>query len=143
MKTNYAYVDGSFNPDARVYGGGGFIVDQNEKITYFKVHEMHPGMASMRNVAGEIIAVLKCLHIAFYELHMRDITIYHDYDGIAKWVTGEWKTKNKFTKRYVQQVKNFMSSGMKIAFEHVKGHSGDPDNEIADRMAKEAVGIFK
>ncbi len=30
---------------------------------------------------------------------------------------------------------------MKINFEHVKGHSGIEGNELADRLAKEAVGL--
>lgn len=145
MKTKaYAYVDGSFNPETRVYGAGGFIdKGTGEDRIKFITSGLHPGKATMRNVAGEIEGVLYVLRLAFDKLGIRAITIFHDYDGLEKWVSGEWKCKNKYSKKYVQDVKKFISLGMEIYFEHVKGHSGNQDNEIADRLAKEAVGIFK
>ena len=33
--------------------------------------------------------------------------------------------------------------GLKITYNHVKGHSGNPGNEEADTLAKIAVGLIK
>ena len=69
------------------------------------------------------------------------IAIYHDYEGIAKWCLGLWKTNKEGTKAY----KAFYEEARKeieIRFVKVTGHSGDTYNEMADRLAKEALGLL-
>ena len=52
---NYAFIDGSFNPATRVYGCGGFLIDHLGKKHIIQKNGNDPGMAKMRNVAGEIL----------------------------------------------------------------------------------------
>ena len=47
----YAFVDGSFNPVTNVYGYGGFLFYNNEKVI-LQCAGYDEEMASMRNVAG-------------------------------------------------------------------------------------------
>ena len=51
---NYAFVDGSFNSATSVYGYGGFLVTKGERHV-ISGSGNDPQMASMRNVAGEVL----------------------------------------------------------------------------------------
>lgn len=140
MKRNYAYVDGSFNPVTKVYGCGVILVDRDGKKHHIKHSGNDPENAKMRNVAGEILGaslvILKAL-----ELGMSKLTIFYDYEGIAKWPLQEWKCKKPATKAYAITVWTAMHEGLRIYFKHVKAHSGVEENELADKLAKEAVGL--
>ena len=72
------------------------------------------------------------------EAGIKSITIYHDYEGIAKWCTGEWKTKKVWTKKY-KAFYDEISKDLEVEFIKVRGHSGDRFNEMADKLAREAL----
>ena len=93
----------------------------------------------MRNVAGEIKGAEAAMQYAL-DHGIREIAIYHDYEGIAKWCLGEWKTNNAGTKAY-KAFHNKAKSRVKIRFVKVAGHSGNKYNDMADKLAKEALGI--
>ena len=137
-ETPFAYVDGSYNIKTKVYGYGGFLSINGER-EYIQGNGNDEEMTSMRNVAGEILGAIAAIQKAL-ELGLKELTIYYDYEGIEKWATGKWKTNKVATKQYAKyckEVENFIS----LNFVHVKGHTGVEGNEIADKMAKEAVGV--
>lgn len=137
-KENYAYVDGSFNESAGIYGYGGFLMRGEEKYILQGSGD-DPEMASMRNVAGEILGSMAAVRKAI-ELGIDELTVYYDYLGIEMWATGAWKRNKKGTIAYYEYMQ---SARQRIAlhFVKVKGHSGVDGNEEADRLAKTAVGI--
>ena len=115
-----AYVDGSYN-----IATNEFSYDKN--------------LASMRNVAGEIKGAEAAMKYAL-ENGYKSIAIYHDYEGIARWCLGEWKANKDGTKAYkayFDSIKNHIN----IRFVKVKGHSNDRYNDMADILAKEALGL--
>lgn len=138
---NYAFIDGSFNNKTKTYGCGGFLVDQYGKKTFFKNSGQNQDVAKMRNVAGEILGAMHVVKLA-YDLGMKELTIFHDYEGIAAWPLGKWKCTKKETKYYSSYIKKFMDFGMKIYFFHVKSHNGNAENEEADRLARAAVELL-
>ena len=75
------------------------------------------------------------------KLGMKKLTIFHDYEGTAAWVLGKWKCKKPETRRYAMVMWKAMDAGLRIYFNHVKGHSGNWGNDEADQLAKLAVGL--
>ncbi len=141
MKKNYAFIDGSFNPKTNVYGCGGFLIDQYGKKHIIQKTGSLPNMIKMRNVAGEILGAMEIVKLA-YKIGMKKITIYYDYEGIKKWVTGTWKCRKKETRDYAEYIWSIMELGLRIYFVHIKSHSGNDKNDEADQLAKLAVGII-
>ena len=66
------------------------------------------------------------------------LTIVHDYQGIASWCTGEWKTNKEGTKAYKAYFDS-LKDKIIIHFQKVKGHSGDEYNDLADELAKSVI----
>lgn len=136
--TAVAYVDGSYNIKTKIFGCG-VVIFYDGKDTTFSKSFSDPEMAVMRNVAGEIegakLAMQYCL-----DNNIEEIDIYYDYEGIEKWCSGAWKTNKQGTIAY-KQFYNEAIKNVKVNFIKVKGHSGDKYNDMADRLAKDAVGI--
>lgn len=131
-----AYVDGSYNAETGFFAYGAIILE-NGKETRLSGKSDDKELAQMRNVAGEIFASAAAMKYA-KENGLKAITIYHDYEGIAKWCTGEWKTSKKGTaayRAYYDGIKNDVD----IKFVKVKGHSGDKYNDLADSLAKSEI----
>ena len=94
---------------------------------------------------------LKILFIALKDLDAESkINLYTDSkyvkEGITSWING-WK-KNNWTNSNKKDVKNkdlwieldILSQKHNITWNWVKGHSGNIENDIADKLATEAIG---
>lgn len=133
-----AYVDGSYHNGTGEFSYGVVILRDGQEICYREKYN-DAELASMRNVAGEIKGAECAMRYAVDE-GLDKITIVHDYEGIARWCLGEWKTNKEGTKSY-KAYYDSIKNRVKITFQKVKGHSGDHYNDMADKLAKEALGI--
>lgn len=133
-----AYVDGSFS-SGKIFGCGCTILKDGEVIAEISKAYEDEELATMRNVAGEIKASELAMQYAL-DNGYTSLSIYHDYQGIASWCLGEWKTNKAGTIAY-KQFYDDIKDKLKVHFIKVKGHSGDEYNEMADRLAKKALGI--
>lgn len=134
-----AYVDGSYNIATKEFSYGMVILRDSKEYTFNKKFD-DKDLASMRNVAGEIKGAQAAMAYAVEE-GLKEITIYYDYAGIAFWCLGDWKANKEGTiayKEYYDSIKGLV----KVNFVKVKGHSGDKYNDMADALAKEALGII-
>lgn len=125
------YVDGSFIAGKTGYG---FAIVKDGNV----VCEGSGGVdsdGSHRQVSGEIEAVRKAVKWCG-ENSVNEIEIYYDYEGVASWPLGKWKTNIDLTKKYAAFVRD---SGIKIKWTKVKAHSGDRFNDLADKLAKKGA----
>lgn len=138
--TVYIYVDGSYNQDTNQYGYGVYMKKENSDF-----EQIYTGSDTCvekgRNVEGEVSAATVGL-LKAKELGFKDVVVCYDYEGIAKWGLGQWKTNKGYTTRYATFVKNlFEKEGMQIVFHHTKGHTGNKGNEYVDKLAKIACDV--
>ncbi len=133
-----AYVDGSYyHPDRRF--SCGVVLFWKGREFHFKEAYSDPDLASMRNVAGEIKGAQNAMEYCLKH-GISSLCIFHDYEGIAKWCEGQWEAKKEGTRAYRDFYRR-ASEKLNITFRKVKGHSGDTWNDLADRLAKEALGL--
>lgn len=135
--TAIAYVDGSFKEKDMAYGSGVVYMTKNGIEEFYERYE--DSFACHRNVSGEVKASELAIQKAI-EDGKEKIYIYHDYQGISSWAEGEWKANNELTKSYKAFIENAKKK-IEIHFVKVKGHSNDKYNDLADKLAKKAVGI--
>lgn len=137
-KIAVAYVDGSYHNGTKEFSYGAVIAYDGEEF-HFSEKVEDPSLVSMRNVAGEIKGSECAMRFAL-EHNCEKVYIYHDYEGIAKWCLGEWKTNKEGTKAY-KKFYDSIKDKIEIQFVKVKGHSNDRYNDLADKLAKQALGI--
>ena len=134
--TAVAYVDGSYNVATGEYSCGVVFLYEGKEETMAQKGEDEE-LAQMRNVAGEILGSQLAMELAV-KRGIRKIKIYHDYQGIASWCLGEWKTNKEGTKAY-KKYYDSVQGKLQVTFVKVKGHSGDHYNDMADELAKSVI----
>lgn len=132
-----AYIDGSFSKKNGVYGYGGFIED-GDRIHIIQGTGSDPEYITERNIAGELIGTLAILHKA-QRLGLPEINLVYDYAGIENYINGSWTAKTPLALYYAQYM-DLQADFTKYNFIKVAGHTGIEGNELADYLAKEAVG---
>lgn len=133
-----AYVDGSYDHSQLSYAYGCVLVLADEVIT-LNGRGDEEEYVTMRNVAGEILGSEQAVNWAL-EHGYQAVTIYYDYEGIEKWANGIWKANKPGTKRYQAFIAQKREE-IDIFFEKVAAHTGVEYNELADQLAKEALGL--
>jgi ribonuclease HI len=127
------YVDGSYRNGIVSYGA--IILKNSSEIK--RMAGIVNGYAEMNQVAGEIYAAIEAIKWCESN-NINEISVFYDYDGIRKWATGEWKTKNSLTKEYQKFIQG---TQLKINWHKVDSHSGNFWNEETDKLAKVASEI--
>lgn len=130
MKRYKAYTDGSYRNDKATWG---FVVTDGRKalVTDSGMVTKVDATTNGRQVVGELAAVMRV--VLWAKRNNAKVLIYHDYKGISKWCTGEWKAKKPVTQKYVQFMRKHKD--YVVGFVKVKGHSGDRFNNMADNLA--------
>lgn len=134
-----AYVDGSYHAADGRFSYGMVLLKNGEPLTFCKDFTDEE-LAGMRNVAGEIKGAEAAMRYAVEQGYTK-LYIYHDYEGIAKWCQGAWKTNKEGTKAY-KAYYDSIQDRLQVVFVKVAAHTGDTYNEMADKLAKEALGLL-
>ncbi len=82
-----AFCDGSFSDELNAYSFGIVLIDLDRCEYTLNETDKTPEFLSARNVSGEVFGAL--CSIAWAASHgYKKLKIYHDYEGISKWITG-------------------------------------------------------
>lgn len=133
----YAYIDGSFSKKNQRYGWGGFIF-LSGGYHIIQGTGNTPEYLREWSQAGELIGTLQVMFKA-KKLGIREINLYFDCASIEKYIDGSWSAKSPLA-IYYRDTMDLCSGDVKVHFIKIKGHAGIEGNEIADYLAKEAVG---
>lgn len=133
-----AYVDGSYDKTTGAFSYGMVLFCDGQELHFSKKYN-DSALAEMHNVAGEIKGAEAAMQYCL-DHDIESIAIYHDYEGIAKWCNGDWQAKKPGTIAYAEFYRK-ASAKVRIQFVKVRGHSGDTYNDMADQLAKSALGI--
>ncbi len=131
----YVYVDGSYI-DGK-YSWGMAIYKGNVLVDTFNGVGTSQDASELHNVAGEIEGAMQAAKWA--KENNKRIILCHDYIGLSQWALGYWKTNKDLTKYYAAFMKPYLHL---INFKKVTGHTGVIGNELADKLAKKALGII-
>lgn len=139
IKSVDAYVDGSYNNETLKAGYGCVILVDNRMLVELQGDIQLTAQNNPRNVAGEVTAAIEAIKWAVAN-NYKNLTIFYDYLGIENWITGVWDAKSVVSINYVKQY-NRLKNNISIDFEKIKAHSGDVNNDRADLLAKQAIGL--
>lgn len=140
LKAGYlvAFTDGSFSKKFAKFSYGVHLILPSGQKQNISGSSTNPEFLEAENVAGEIFGVIAALKWA-KKNGFRKIKIYHDYQGLAKWVNSEWQANSKVAAMYVDFIKSIKSDFSEIVFKKVPSHSNISFNDAADKLAKEAL----
>ena len=144
------FTDGACSGNPGIGGWGVVILINGNNPIFLNGGENHT-----TNNRMELTAAIKSLEYCDSQqkkqLSLKEIKIYTDSvylkEGITNWIINweknNWKTTDKKKVKNIdlwKKLKDLIKS-KQIEWCWVKGHSGDPMNDLADKLAKEAMPI--
>lgn len=133
-----AFTDGSYDKDLKRYSYGVKLITPDGSEYDICGYGSNQEYIESNNIIGEVFGVINALDWAISNEYEK-IKIYHDYEGLAKWVLGEWSINSKVAKMYTSVYESKFKDFLKVEFQKVPGHSNVIYNEEADRLAKSAL----
>lgn len=142
-EVNYAYTDGAcITQDRR--GGWGFVLARGEKRLRRSGGELQTTSNRM-----ELTAAIKALEELQKRYPDNPVVVYSDSQyvvkGITEWLEN-WKrngwrnaSKKPVENADLWQELDTLNQALKVSWEWVKGHNGNPLNEEADKLAYAAI----
>ena len=144
------YTDGSYKKEnAGIVRGGMVTLFNGELICSQRYYSKENMFVCMNNVGGELIAAIGGLFVIANLLNestefkqcknLTIVTLYHDYEGVEKFITGspKWRAQKAGSLQYVAAVDVFRRTcpDVVLRFKKVQAHSGDKWNTVADKIA--------
>lgn len=131
------YVDGSYEHSLLKYAFGCVFLMPDGTIYVENGSGNNPESAKLRNVTGEMLGSMFAVRWAIKN-GFKSVEIRYDYEGVEKWVIGAWKSKTELTQKYAEAMRRW-SAQIQISFTKVAAHSNVYFNEMADKLAKQAL----
>ena len=130
------FTDGSFSPKEGYYSYGFVLFTKDTQYTMSACDNCTSYIES-KNVAGEIFGVIQAINLAL-RLGISSLTICHDYKGVSAWAEGDWSSHCLVSKVYLDYLMK-LPENFDLGFRHIKSHSGDIYNNLADKLASQAI----
>ncbi len=143
--TLLVYVDGSYSDGLKKYAFGCVFILPDGRIYTECGNGDREQSLQHRNVTGEMLGAMYAVKTAMLNGFSK-VELKYDYEGIEKWVTGEWRSKTELTQTYAKSMREW-AERIQMKFTKVSAHSNVFYNELADETAKsgllEANGVPK
>jgi hypothetical protein len=123
------YIDGCYSEIAKTAYWAVIKVIDNTIINIAGGIVPIDSLAKVKSVGGEMYAAL----VAAQDAIESKMTIYTDYNGLIKFMSGTYHPKKDGTK-YFQQQMNHILENNSISIRKVKSHAGNIGNEIVDKI---------
>lgn len=133
-----AYIDGSYDEKTGCYSFGGVLWIESKKYVFSKKY-LPDEYSSSRNVAGEIKGAAYIINFCL-KRNIKHLRIGYDYVGIEKWFHKAWKANSLISQKYVEFADR-IGNQIQIDFFKIKSHTNNEYNEMADLLAKKALGL--
>jgi ribonuclease HI len=102
--------------------------------------EISGGRTYTTNNEMELMAIVEAMEAMKYSDKEVYVTIFTDSKLAIGWITGDYKMKKPHIVDLVTYIRELASTkSIKMSFQHVKGHNGDPLNERVDYLASQAA----
>ena len=142
LKYVEVFTDGACKGNPGVGGWGSLLIYKDN------IKEINGKTNNTTNNIMELTAVIKALESLKEQCHVV-LTTDSNYvkDGITIWINNweknSWKTTDKKNVKNVDLWKKLkdLTKSKQIEWNWVKGHSDNPMNDLADKLAKEATPI--
>lgn len=130
------YTDGSAQPNPGPCGCGAVMLDAKDEIVWTLSEFLGEGT----NNVGELFAILRGVSRAM-EMGVSHLHVYSDSELSVHLLNGQKQTKKEHLLYLVQRIQKVISKkpSMKVEFSWVKAHNGHTWNEMADRLANNAL----
>lgn len=135
---NYAYVDGSCDGEHTKHGFGVILNTPSE--TYILQGRTN---ITETNYISSLIAELQAQKVVIKKalsLGLTSLTIYYDCANAVNLILKGHTTTNSKLNAYIGYIKNSLPL-ININYIKVKAHSGIEGNELADTLARKAIGL--
>lgn len=129
-----AYVDGSYDDTLQKYAFGCIFILPDGRIYAEYGNGDNAQSMQHRNVTGEMLGAMYAVKFAMLN-GFTGLELCYDYQGIEKWVTGEWRARTELTGKYAAAMREWARS-IEIRFTKVAAHTNVYYNDLADKMAK-------
>ena len=143
------YTDGACVGNPGPGGWAAIIIFKNEKKELFGGEKLTTN--NRMELTGAIKGLEYCDLQEKKQLSLKEIKIYTDSnylkEGITNWINNweknNWKTSDKKNVKNIDLWKKLreLTESRQIEWCWIKGHSGNPMNDLADKLAKEATPI--
>lgn len=141
------YTDGSAEKKGTRLGCGSFCLFHDneyrmsvdctrELLTLYGIKTTQP----CSNPTAEFVAFVETLKILRNTKEKYHLKFWIDYNGIGKWISGEWKAKEPHIRAVLKEYQSIRKGMLcEVSVHWVRGHSGTYENDQADKMA----GLYK
>lgn len=156
----YAFTDGNAQGGVGVVivDGGGSAPPKEHAVSVAQVFagqgiagletddDVEAALEGLHNILAELAGLFLALRLV---PPPTELTIVHDYKGIAAWMEGRWKTRNPIVTSVVTACRQLVQDrGLVVTYQHQRGHqsswAGRDDfaywNDRADKLATRAGG---
>jgi ribonuclease HI len=132
------YTDGSAIPNPGPCGCGAVMLDDKGDVVWTLSEYLGEGT----NNVGELMAILRGCTRAF-EVGVKKMVVYSDSELSVLLLTQEKTTKKEHLVYYVNRILKMLAKrpDVEVTFKWIKAHNNHKWNEMADRLANQAVAF--